>query len=94
MDTKEHGKDVKENLDSRSKEAKNWKSEGQKRRIVRKEFRRLLNVFGVGALMAQKRSMESRKREHAAGQRCIASGRRRRRQRVQRSMHKDKFLSS
>ena len=36
------------------KEAKNWRIEGQKRRITRKEYRRLLNKFQMEGFMAQK----------------------------------------
>ena len=37
-----------------AKEAKDWKIEGKKRRITRKEFERLINEFELEGLMAQK----------------------------------------
>ena len=57
--TEEHGKMLKRILileDGRvlAEEAKNWKIEGQKRRITGKESRRLLNEFEMGGFMAQK----------------------------------------
>ena len=50
MDTKEFGKMVKriqilEEGRVPAKEAKNWRIEGQKKRITRKEYKRLLNNF-------------------------------------------------
>ena len=38
-----------------AKEAKNWRIEGQKKRITRKEYQRLVNKFDKEGLMAQKR---------------------------------------
>ena len=43
-----------------AKEARNWKIEGQKRKITRKEYQRLLNKFEMDGFMAQKRIVESR----------------------------------
>ena len=37
-----------------AKEAKNWRIEGQKKRITRKEYQRLTNKFEMEGLMAQK----------------------------------------
>ena len=58
-----------------AKEARNWKIEGQKRRITRKEYRRLSNEFEMGGFMAHK-SLWNLARENAAGQRCVAQRRR------------------
>ena len=57
--TKEHGKTSKriQVLDDGrvpAKEARDWKSERQKRRNTRKEYQRLLNEFEMGGFMAQK----------------------------------------
>ena len=59
MSTKELGNMVKriqllEEGRAPAKEAKNWRIEGQKKRITRKEYRRLLNNFEMEGLMAQK----------------------------------------
>ena len=40
-----------------AKEAKNWKIEGQKRRITRKEYRRLGNEFKTGGFMVAREKM-------------------------------------
>ena len=42
-----------------AKEARNWRTEGQKRRITRKESQRLLNKFEVEGFMAPKGFVES-----------------------------------
>ena len=74
--TKEHGKMLKKGTqifeDGRVpvKEAKNWKIEGQKVRITRKENRRLLNEFEMGGFMAQKGPWNLA-RENAAGEREV-----------------------
>ena len=57
--TKEYGKMLKriqvlEDGRVPAKEARNWKIEGQKRRITRKEYQRLLNKFEMEGFMAQK----------------------------------------
>ena len=57
--TKEHGKMIKriqilEDGRVPAKEAKDWKIEGKKRRITRKECTRLINEFELEGLMAQK----------------------------------------
>ena len=57
--TKEYGKmfkriQVVEDGRVPAKEARNWKVEGQKRSITRKEYQRLLNVFEIEGLRAQK----------------------------------------
>ena len=36
------------------KEAKNWRTEGEKKSITRKEYKRLVNNFEMEGLMAQK----------------------------------------
>ena len=59
MDTKEFGKMVKriqifEEGRVPAKEAKNWRIEGEKKRITRKESKRLLNNFEIEGEMAQK----------------------------------------
>ena len=53
-----------------AKEATSWKIEGQRRRITRKEYQRLLNKFEMEGFMAQKRIVESRKKQSTARQRC------------------------
>ena len=57
--TKEHGKMLKriqilEGGRVPAKEAKNWRIEGEKRRIAGKEYRRLLNELESEGSMAQK----------------------------------------
>ena len=57
--TKEHDKMMKrfqtlEDGRIPAKMARNWKTEGQKRRITREEHRRLWNEFETGGFMAQK----------------------------------------
>ena len=37
-----------------AQKARNWKIERQKKRITRKEYKRLLNEFEMGGFMAQK----------------------------------------
>ena len=59
MGTKEFGKMVKriQTLEEGrvpAKEAENWRSEGKKKEITRKEYQRLLNKFEKEGLMAQK----------------------------------------
>ena len=56
--TKEYGKMLKriqtfEDGRVPAKEAKNWRIEGQKKRITRKEYQRLVNKFEVERFMAQ-----------------------------------------
>ena len=58
-DTKEFGKMMKriqilEEGRVPAKEAKNWRTEGAKKRITRKEYKRLVNNFEMEGLMAQK----------------------------------------
>ena len=55
-----------------AKEAKDWKIEGQKRRITRKEYRKLRNKSELEGLMAQKRVVESCERKRITGERCFA----------------------
>ena len=81
--TKEHGKmpkriQILEDGRVPAKEARNWKIEGQKRRLTRKEYRRLSNEFEMGGFMAQKGLSNLAREKNAAGQRCVAEGRRRR----------------
>ena len=54
-----------------AKEATNWKIEGQKRRISREEYQRLLNKFEMEVFMAQK-GLWKLGRERGAGQRSVA----------------------
>ena len=59
MDTKEFGKLLKRiqiSEDGRvpGMEAKHWRIEGEKKRITRKEYQRLVNKFEMEGLMAQK----------------------------------------
>ena len=59
MGTKEFGKMLKriQTLEEGrvpAKEAKNWKNEGKKKRITRKEYQRLVNKFEMEDLMAKK----------------------------------------
>ena len=59
MDTKEFGKMMKriqilEEGGVPAKEAKNWRIEGEKKRMTRKAKKRLLNNFEMEGLMAQK----------------------------------------
>ena len=46
-----------------AKEAKNWRIEGEKKRITRKEYKMLLNNFEMVGLMEQKRLVELGKGE-------------------------------
>ena len=60
MGTKEYGKMLKrlqilEDGRAPAKEAKDWKIEGRKRRITRKEYRRQSNEFKMEGLMVQKK---------------------------------------
>ena len=59
MGTKEHGKMIKrvqtpEDGRVPAKEANGWRIEGQKKRITREEYQRLVNKFEIEGLMAQK----------------------------------------
>ena len=77
MNTKEFGKQMKriqilEEGRVPAKEAKNWRIEGEKKRIARKEFERLLNNFEMEGLMAQKRLVELGKRKNNEGKIRIA----------------------
>ena len=75
--TKERGKMLKriqvlEDGRVSAMEASNWKIEGQKRRITRRERKKLLNEFDIhGTKKAHGISQE----KNAAGQRNIAKGR-------------------
>ena len=58
-DTKEYGKMLRRTLileEERvpAKDAVGWKIEGQRRRVIRKEYKRLRGNFEVGSFMAQK----------------------------------------
>ena len=46
---------------------KNWRIEGEKKRITRKEYQRLLNNFEMEGLMAQKRLVELGAKERKSG---------------------------
>ena len=77
MDTKEFGKMIKriQTLEEGrvpAKEAKNWRIEGEKNRITRKEYKRLLNNFEMEGLMSQKRFVEFGKGENHEGKREVA----------------------
>ena len=66
--TKEYGKMLKriqilEDGRVPTKEARNWKIEGQNTKIVRKEYKILLIGFRDGRIHGANRSMESRKRK-------------------------------
>ena len=59
MGTTEHGrmnKRIQTLEDGRvpAKEAKDWRIEGQRKRITRKEYQRLVNKFEMDGFMAQK----------------------------------------
>ena len=59
MGTKEFGTIMKRNQTLEEgrvpvKEAKNWRVEGEKNRITRKEYKKLLNNFEMEGLMSQK----------------------------------------
>ena len=55
-----------------AREARNWEDrKDKKRRITRKEHRRLWNDVEMGGFHGTERCMESRQRENVAGQRCI-----------------------
>ena len=61
MGTKEFGKMVKRIQTLKigrvpAKEAGNWRIDEEKKRITRKEYRRLLNNFEMEGLMAQKKA--------------------------------------
>ena len=60
MGTKEYGKMLKriqvlEGCRVPTKDARSWRIAGQKRRVTRKEYQRLLNKFKMEGFMAQKR---------------------------------------
>ena len=55
MGTQGHGKMLLRN--------QNWRFEGQKRRIIRKEYRRLLNKFEMECFYGAKRIVESCERK-------------------------------
>ena len=72
--TNEHGRMLKriqilEDGRVLAKEAKNWKIEGQRMRINRKEFE-------MGGFIAQEGLWNLTRDKNAAGQRCVAEGRR------------------
>ena len=78
MGTKEYGKMLKrlqilEDGRAPAKEAKDWKIEGRKRRITRKEYRRQSNEFKMEGLMVQKRVMDlcERERDNAGKMSCL-----------------------
>ena len=80
MGTKEYGKmrkriQVLEDGRVPAKEARSWRIGGQKRRIMREEYQRLLNKFEMEGFYGAKRIVESRLRRRAAGQRSVTQGR-------------------
>ena len=54
-----------------AKEAKNWKIEGQNRRITRKEYQRLFQKYEMEGFMAQKGLWNLARENCAAGQRSV-----------------------
>ena len=69
--TKEHGKlitriQILEDGRVLAKEARNGKIEGQKRRLFRKEYRRLSNEFELEGLTAQKKGYGTLREERGA----------------------------
>ena len=79
MDTKEFGKMMKririlQEGRVRAKEAKNWRIEGEKKRITRKmAYKRLLNSFEMeGRINGAKRPVELGERKINEGRRRIA----------------------
>ena len=75
MGTKEHGKMIRriqtlEHGRVPAQEAKYWRIEGQKKRITRKEYQRLVNKFGMEGFM------ELCKRKYPKGKRRVAQERR------------------
>ena len=77
----------------RAKEAKNWKVEGQKRRIARKEYRRLWNEFEMGGFMAQKGLWNLARQRKCCRTEVHCLRKRSHCERVQ-GMHEENFLSS
>ena len=76
VSTKEYGKmlqriQILEDGRAPAKEAKDWKIEGKKRSITRKEYRRQSNEFELEGLMAQE-GFCNLARENIAGERCHA----------------------
>ena len=53
-------------------EARNWKNEGQKRRITREEFGRMWNEFETGGVVAKICAVEGCQREGCERQRRFA----------------------
>ena len=77
MGTEEHGNMIKriqilEGGRVPAKESKDWKIEGKKSRITRKEYKRLTNEFEMGGFMVQKGLLNLAREKNAAGQRCHA----------------------
>ena len=58
-----------------AKEARNWRIEGQKRRITRKECQGLLNKFDMEGFMAQKGLWDLAGEKDPEGNRGVANGR-------------------
>ena len=74
MGTKEFGKMMKrikllEEGTVPAKETKNWRIVGEKIRITRKAYQRLLNKFEMEGLMAQKKACGTCKEENLEGKR-------------------------
>ena len=53
-----------------------WRIEGQKKRITRKEYQRLVNNFEMERFMAPKKLVELCERKNCEGKRRVAKGRR------------------
>ena len=55
-----------------AQETKNWRIEGERKRITRKEYRELSNKFEMEGVMVQKRFVELGKGENHEGKRRVA----------------------
>ena len=98
MDTKEHGKMLKriqvlEDGRVRAKEARNWKIEGYKRKITRKDCQRLLMKFEMEGFMVQE-GLWKLVRENVLQDRGEWSKEEGDVIRVYKAMHEENFLSS
>ena len=98
MGTKEYGKMLKriqtlEDGRIPAKEANNWRIEGQKRRITRKEYQRLVNKFEMEGFMAQQ-ILWNLAKEKTMKERCAFPKEGGNAVRVYEAMHEEHFLSS
>ena len=76
-----------------AQDAKGWKIEGNKRRITRKEYKRLRNKFELEGLMAQKR-LQNLAREKELQERGAVPKEEGDVIREYNAMHEENFLSS